>query len=386
MVEPTPTRLTPKLLAEFNPIPKESATRLRRPQVTLDLSALRHNAMIAKRAAGGRKILAAVKADGYGHGAVTVAHALRDRVDGFMVATLGEGEALRQAGFTQRIVVLQGVMNQTEARRAAQRFLEPVFHHTSQIDTVGTVGFGLPLTVWLKVDTGMHRVGFTPNEFPDAYARLSALRGVRPNPGVLTHFARADEPDAAPTQAQIALFQQTTAHCAGELSLCNSAGLLAFPEAGGDWVRPGIMLYGGNPFISDTASKHDLRPVMTLTTSLIATRTVQAGESVGYGGRFTAPETMPVGVAAIGYGDGYPRHAPDGTPIVVNGQRARLIGRVSMDLITIDLRGIKAAVGDSVECWGAQLPIDEVASAAFTISYELMCQLSGRVARHIIEP
>jgi len=385
MTEPALPKLTPKLLAEFNAQPSADASPLRRATLTLDLSALRHNAARAKQAAGGRKIFAAVKADGYGHGAATVAHALRGLVDGFMVASLGEGEALRQAGITQRIMVLQGVMSQTEARRAAKRFLEPVFHHISQIEAVGTVGFGLPLTVWLKVDTGMHRVGFTPQEFPEAYARLSALRGVRPNPSVLTHFARADEPSPAPTQAQIALFLQTTAHCAGELSVCNSAGLLAFPEAGGDWVRPGIMLYGGNPFTTGTAAELDLRPVMTLTTQLIAIRTVPAGEALGYGGRFTAPQTMPVGVAAIGYGDGYPRHAPDGTPIVVNGQRTQLIGRVSMDLIMLDLRGITASVGDCVECWGAQLPIDEVAHAASTISYELMCQLSGRVARRVIE-
>lgn len=385
MAEPALPRLTPKLLAAFNPPSPLESGSLRRATLTFDLSALRHNAMVAKRAAGERKILAAVKADGYGHGAATVAHALRGSVDGFMVASLGEGEALRQAGITQRIVVLQGVMNQAEARRAAMRFLEPVFHHISQIEAVGTVGFGLPLTVWLKVDTGMHRVGFTPQEFSAAYARLSALRGVRPNPGVLTHFARADEPDAAPTQAQIALFNQTTAGLQGERSLCNSAGLLAFPEAGGDWVRPGIMLYGGNPFTTGTAAAQDLRPVMRLTTPLIAVRTVFAGESVGYGGRFIAPETMPVGVAAMGYGDGYPRHAPDGTPIIVNGQRTQLIGRVSMDLITIDLRGITAAVGDTVECWGAQLPIDTVASAASTISYELMCQMSGRVARRVVE-
>ncbi len=384
MAESELPKLTPKLLAEFNPHPPVDAGALRRATLTLDLSALRHNAEIAKKAAGGRKIMAAVKADGYGHGAATVAHALRESVDGFMVATLGEGEALRQAGITQRIVVLQGVMSQAEARRAAQRFLEPVFHHASQIEAVGAVGFGLPLTAWMKIDTGMHRVGFTPQEFPAAYARLSALRGVRPNPGVLTHFARADEPNPAATQAQIALFNTITAAHLGEKSLCNSAGLLAFAEAGGDWVRPGIMLYGGNPFTTGTAADQHLRPVMHLSTQLIAVRTIQAGEAVGYGGRFTAPETMPVGVAAIGYGDGYPRHAPDGTPVIVNGQRTQLIGRVSMDLIMLDLRGIAAHVGDRVECWGAHLPIDEVASAASTISYELMCQMSGRVARQIL--
>lgn len=375
-------------MSDLRPLQEVTHTEaidLRRPELTIDLAALRHNVAVAREAANGRKLLAAVKADAYGHGMATVARALRDRVDGFMVATLGEGEALRQAGITQRVLVLQGVMSQAEARRAARRFLEPVFHHASQIDAVGAVGFGLPLTAWIKLDTGMHRVGFTPKEFAQAYARLSALRGVRPNPNVLTHFACADEPDRGPTDDQITLFQETTADCPGETSLCNSAGLLAYPQAGGDWVRPGIMLYGGNPFITGNAADIGLKPVMTLTTQLIAIREVQAGERVGYGGKFTAPETMPVGVASIGYGDGYPRHAPNGTPIVVNGQRTQVIGRVSMDLITVDLRGIQATVGDTVQCWGDQLPIDEVAQAAGTISYELMCQMSGRVTRRVVE-
>lgn len=361
---------------------------MRRAELRIDLSALRHNAEVARRAAGTRKILAAVKADGYGHGMSTVAQVLRESVDGLMVATLGEGEALRQAGVTQRIVVLQGVMSQAEARRAAQRFLEPVFHHASQIDAVGTVGFGLPLTAWIKLDSGMHRVGFTQAEFPDAYARLNGLRGIRSHPAVLTHFARADEPNPQPTTQQIQVFESTVSALdafAGETSLCNSAGLLAFPDAGGDWVRPGIMLYGGNPFVTGTAANQGLRPVMTLSTRLIAIRHVAQGEVVGYGGRFVAPESMPVGVAAIGYGDGYPRHAPDGTPIIVNGQRAAVIGRVSMDLVTIDLRGITAQVGDDVECWGSGLPIDEIAAASGTISYELMCQMSGRVHRVVVD-
>lgn len=361
------------------------AIALRRPELTINLAALRQNVAVARQAAHGRSVLAAVKADAYGHGMATVARAVRDLVDGFMVATLGEGEALRQIGITQRVLILQGVMNQAEARRAARRFLEPVFHHESQIAAIGTVGFGLPLTAWLKLDSGMHRVGFTPEQFPDAYARLSALRGIRPNPNVLTHFACADEPDRGPTEEQIALFQHITHECRGETSLCNSAGLLAYPEAGGDWVRPGIMLYGGNPFITGTAAAWGLKPVMTLTTQLIAIREVKAGERVGYGGRFTAPVTMPVGVVSIGYGDGYPRHAPNGTPIIVNGQRTQVIGRVSMDLLTVDLRGIKANVGDVVQCWGDQLPIDEVAEAAGTISYELMCQMSGRVMRRVVE-
>lgn len=359
----------------------------RRARLRIDTDALTHNAQVARRHAGTRDVFVAVKADAYGHGMERVAHCLLPEVDGFFVATVGEGERLRKSGITKRIMILQGVMDQAEARRCARSFLEPVFHHQSQIDAVGTHGFGLPLTAWMKLDTGMHRAGFNPDEFPQAYAQLAGLRGLRERPGVLTHFARADEPDRPETPSQIACFQQsieplnTVAGAEMETSLCNSAGLLAFPEAGGSMVRPGIMIYGGNPFVDGTtAADHDLRPVMTLTAPLIAVRSVPKGAPIGYGGRYVAPEAMPVGVVSIGYGDGYPRHAPDGTPVVVNGQRTQLIGRVSMDMVTVDLRNIQASVGDEVELWGPQLPVDEISSASETISYELMCQMSGRVA------
>lgn len=359
----------------------------RRARLRIDADALMHNAEVARRHAGRREVFVAVKADGYGHGMERVAYCLVSMVDGFFVATVGEGERLRKSGITKRIMILQGVMDQAEARRCARAFLEPVFHHRSQIEAVGAHGFGLPLTAWMKLDTGMHRAGFNPDEFARAYDRLAGLRGLRGRPGVLTHFARADEPDRPETPAQIDCFRQSVGALsieAGEeleTSLCNSAGLMAFPEAGGSMVRPGIMIYGGNPFVDGTtAADHDLRPVMTLTAPLIAVRNVPKGAPIGYGGRYVAPETMPVGVVSIGYGDGYPRHAPDGTPVVVNGQRTQLIGRVSMDMITVDLRNVRASVGDEVELWGAQLPIDEVSSASETISYELMCQLSGRVA------
>jgi len=359
----------------------------RRARLTIDTEALIHNAAVARRHAGDRDVFVAVKADGYGHGMERVANRLVPEVDGFFVATVGEGERLRKAGITKRIMVLQGVVDQAEARRCARVFLEPVFHDPSQIDAVGNHGFGLPLTAWIKLDTGMHRAGFNPERFESAYRQLAGLKGLRGHPGVLTHFARADEPDRPETAAQIECFRQSvTPVLTGpdgsgiETSLCNSAALLGFPDAGGSMVRPGIMIYGGNPFVDgSTAADHDLRPVMTLTSRLIAIREVAKGAPVGYGGRYLAPETMPVGVVSIGYGDGYPRHAPDGTPLVVNGQRSQLIGRVSMDMITVDLRGINAAVGDMVELWGPQQPIDEVSNAAETISYELMCQMSGRV-------
>lgn len=365
-------------------IPYLAPRALRRAELSIDLNALRHNTMRAQTAACGRKIFAAVKADAYGHGAKTVAQTLRGQVDGWMVASLAEGEALRQAGMTERILVLQGIMDASEARRAAQRFLEPVFHHASQLDALGRSLAGLSLTAWMKLDTGMHRIGFTPDEFPAAYARLSQQRGIRPSPGILTHFARADEPDQTPTQQQIACFEQVAGGLDAEKSLCNSAGLLRYPQAGGDWVRPGIMIYGGNPMTEGTAEEWGLKPVMTLRTRLIAIRQVAAGEGVGYGARFIAPEKMPVGVVAVGYGDGYPRHAPDGTPILIGTQRSAVIGRVSMDLITVDLRGISAKVGDEVVCWGEGLPVDDIARHSASISYELMCQMSGRVARRLV--
>lgn len=357
----------------------------RRARMRMDADALRHNVEVARRHAGARGVFVAVKADGYGHGMERVAQVLAPLVDGLFVATVGEGQRLRKSGVTKRIMVLQGVVSQSEARLCARMFLEPVFHHQSQIAAVGHHGFGLPLTAWVKLDTGMHRAGFNPEEFEAAYRRLAGLKGLRGRPGVLTHFARADEPGRLETAAQIDCFRTTIEPIridAGEeieTSLCNSAALLAFPDAGGSMVRPGIMIYGGNPFVAGTAADYDLRPVMTLTSRLIAIRTVPKGGAVGYGGRFVAPEAMPVGVVSIGYGDGYPRHAPDGTPVVVNGQRTQLIGRVSMDLITVDLRDVQATVGDLVELWGAQQPIDAVAAAAETIGYELMCQVSGRV-------
>ncbi|HER34728.1 MAG: alanine racemase [Halothiobacillaceae bacterium] len=365
---------------------------MRRARLTIDPAALRHNLAVAREAARGRTVFAAVKADGYGHGLLTVAAALASAdIDGFAVATPGEGLALREAGHDQRVLVLQGALTTDELDLAVTRSLEVVVHDLAQIDLIEHHAAALPdvsLRVWLKVDTGMHRAGLAPDRIPGARARLRACAAVAPRVGLMTHFARADEPDPSFTDTQIERFRSVGANWDGETSLCNSAALLGSESAGGDSVRPGIMLYGGNPFIVGEAAQHDLRPAMTLTTSLIAVREVPAGEAIGYGGRFVAPETMPVGVAAVGYGDGYPRHAPDGTPILVKGRRAQIVGRVSMDLVTVDLRGIEARVGDPVECWGEALPIDEVARAAGTISYELMCQVSGQLrneARILIE-
>lgn len=354
----------------------------RRARLLIDTGALRHNLGVARAAAGSRSIFAAVKADGYGHGLLTAARAFsKADTDGLAVATPGEGIALREAGLSERILVLQGALTAEELQVAGERSLDLVFHDMAQLDLLERHAGSLPaerLRAWIKVDTGMHREGLVPEQVPSVRERLSASPAVAGAIGLMTHFARADEPDGSATEQQIETFTAVAGDWSGETSLCNSAALLG-ASAGGDWVRPGIMLYGGNPFIFGEAAHHRLQAAMTLKTVLVAVRQVERGASVGYGGRFVAPETMPVGLASVGYGDGYPRHAPDGTPILVNGQRSQVIGRVSMDLVTVDLRGIDAQVGDEVECWGSGLPIDQVAQAAGTISYELMCQVSGQL-------
>jgi len=359
---------------------------MRRAWLTIDAAALRHNLGVARRAARDRGIFAAVKADGYGHGLLTAASAFAEAgAAGFAVATPGEALALREAGFDQRILVLQGALDAEEIELGIARRLEMVFHDFSQIEMLERAcdrwGQGVRaggVAAWLKLDTGMHRAGIMPQDLGEARSRLQGCRVVGDRVGLMTHFARADEPDPSCTREQVACFGEAADGWRGETSLCNSAGLLGF-DAGGDWVRPGIMLYGGNPFIFGRAADHDLLPAMQFRTVLIAVREVPRGGAIGYGGRFTAPERMPVGIVAVGYGDGYPRHAPDGTPILVNGQRTQVVGRVSMDMVTVDLRGIAARVGDEVECWGERLPVDAVAQSAGTISYELMCRLGGEL-------
>ena len=348
---------------------------MRRARLTINADALRHNLAVARSAAQGRSIFAAVKADGYGHGLLTAARAFSAAgTDGFAVATAAEGIALRKAGQSERVLVLQGAMTAAELDLVARNALEPVFHDPAQLEVLEAHADELPagaLRAWLKVDTGMHRAGFRPEQVTDARARLSACAAVAPPIGLMTHFARADEPDLSSTESQIEVFRSVASGFGGETSLCNSAALLGCETAGGDWVRPGIMLYGGNPFVFGQASQHELRPAMELKTELIAVREVPQGGAIGYGGRFVAPENMQVGLAAVGYGDGYPRHAPDGTPILINGRRTQIVGRVSMDLITVDLRGIEARVGDEVECWGGGLPIDEIARASLSASNQM---------------
>jgi len=346
----------------------------------LDAEALRHNLGLVRRYAPAAHIMSVVKANGYGHGLGWVAGTLADS-DAFAVASLQEAIQLRQAGVTRPIILLEGVFDAGEATLLRRHTLIPVIHQERQLAMLEAHPDTSPERVWIKLDTGMHRVGFTPAEFANVLARAQSVPGIG-QIGVMTHFANADDVKDPLTAKQIERFRDALNGARLETSLANSAAILAWPESHGDWVRPGIMLYGASPLIGRSAAELGLRPVMTLETALIAVQTRRKGDAVGYGGDYRCPENMPVGVAAIGYGDGYPRHAAPGTPVLVNGRRTALVGRVSMDMITIDLRAYPdARVGDPVTLWGDGLAVDEVAQSAGTISYELLCHVAERIPR-----
>lgn len=350
-------------------------------------AALQHNLQRVRELMPGSRVLAMIKADAYGHGALVAAEAL-SAADGFGVAFLQEALALRAAGVAHPVTILEGVFTPEEMAAVVQHQLTTVVHQEAQIRMLEAVPAATPVDVWLKLDTGMHRLGFVPEQVPDAWRRLASLPGVR-SVGLVTHFARADEPATGHTAQQIAVFrslqsvlQAETGHPVPD-SLANSAGILAWPAAQGSWVRPGIMLYGSSPFADRSAEELGLKPVMTLHSRLIAIHEIEAGEPVGYGGTWVAPRDTRIGVVAIGYGDGYPRHAANGTPVLVNGVRVPLAGRVSMDMSTVDLGSLPAAIGDPCILWGEGLPADEVAACSGTISYELFCKITARVQRVI---
>lgn len=338
---------------------------------TVDLGALRHNYALARRLHGGRA-LAVLKANAYGHGALRCAQALADKADGFAVAFLEEALALREAGVAGPLLVLEGVFQADELQQVVAHGLWTVVHQESQLRMLERQPQLRGMHVWLKIDSGMHRAGFALADAGIAYARLRALESVA-DITLMTHFARADEPGADATARQVAAFDAATAGLAGDRSLCNSAGVLGWPAARRDWARPGIMLYGADPMPADT---QPLRPVMTLASEVFAERTLAPGEPLGYGGRFVADRPTRVGLVAMGYADGYPRSAPDGTPVAIDGQASRLIGRVSMDMLTVNLSAVPdAGVGSRVELWGSQVNVNRVAEAAGTIAYELLCNV-----------
>lgn len=352
---------------------------MRATQVVIDLAALRHNLACARAAAPDSRILAAIKANGYGHGMLRVARALED-ADGFGVACLAEAVQLREAGISQPIVLLEGFFGPDELEAIARHRVIPAIHNMTQLELLEQARLPQPLAVWLKVDSGMHRLGFPLAQAQEAWQRLAACTNVAEVVGCMTHLATADNLADSFTTGQITAFHRYTSGLAGHRSIANSAALLGWPESHTDWVRPGIMLYGVSPFLGGRGEEHGLRPAMTLCSGLIAVNHLRRGEAVGYGAAFVCPEDMPVGVVAAGYGDGYPRHVGNGVPVLVNGRRVPLIGRVSMDMLTVDLRGQpEARPGDPVVLWGEGLPVEEIAEHAGTIPYELLCRVMPRV-------
>lgn len=355
-----------------------------RPAVaTIDAAALRHNLALLRGQASGARVLAVVKADGYGHGLERVARALAD-ADGFGVASLEDAERLRAAGLKHRIVLLSGFVEAEEIPRLQALGVDTVVHEDSQLEMLAAAQLppdAAPLRTWLKLDSGMHRLGFPLRRTREAHARLAALPGIDPEITLMSHFASSDEFHGAMTRQQIAAFDAATAGIDGPRSLSNSAAVLGWPASHTDWVRPGGALYGVSVVAGKPGVEFGLRPAMTLGSRLIAVRELEAGEPVGYGASWRAPEAMRIGVVALGYGDGYPRAAPAGTPIWVAGVETGLVGRVSMDLITVDLRGVPDAVaGSEVVAWGEGLPVERVAEAAGTIGYELVCSVTRRVS------
>jgi alanine racemase len=359
---------------------------MRDARLGISLAALRHNLQRVREAAPYARVLAMVKADAYGHGARLVAETLAG-ADAFGVAFLDEALALRAAGIRQPITVLEGVFSDNEMFEAVRQGLTLVVHQPEQIALLERCRLTGPVDIWLKLDTGMHRLGFAPETAVAAFRRLRAAR-LTGTLGLMTHLACADQLDSPLTDRQLTRFravQQLLGKGSDGIpdSLANSAGILAWPAAHGAWVRPGIMLYGSSPFADQTAESLGLRPVMTLTAKLIAVRDVRKGETVGYGATWTAPADSRIGVVGIGYGDGYPRHAPSGTPVLVEGRRVPLVGRVSMDMITVDLGRQPAQPGDTCVLWGEGLPADDVAAHAGTLSYELFCKVTPRVRREV---
>jgi alanine racemase len=344
----------------------------------IDLQALRHNFSRVRQAAPNSRTMAIIKANAYGHGTVEVARALPD-ASAFGVACMEEAIALREAGFDRRIVLLEGLFAADDIALINAYRLDVVVHHHSQVDLLERGRLIRPVSVWLKVDTGMNRLGFMPDSIAAARTRLAGIAGVG-EVRLMTHFACADDLSSDYTRKQLQRFNAVVAQLPGECSLANSAGVLGWPDTHADWVRPGVMLYGSSPLLGRSAGELDLRPVMTLTTRLIAVNSHRQGDRVGYSGDWICASDTNIGVAAIGYADGYPRHAPSGMPVLVNGKRVPLAGRVSMDMICLDL-GTQplAQVGDEVILWGDGLPIDEVATLASTISYELFCGVGRRV-------
>lgn len=346
----------------------------------IDFDALRHNYLRTRELAGGARMWAVIKANAYGHGIMRIARGLSTLADGFALLDLEDAVRLREAGISQPILLLEGFFSARDLPEIAARKLSTVVHTAEQLDWLESAQLpaGARIPLFLKVNTGMNRLGISPAQVPAALARLRAWPHAGPI-GLMTHFADADGERGV--DAQLARFAPLAAQFDGPVSMANSAALLRFPQTHADWVRPGILLYGASPATAYmTAADIGLKPVMRFEARVIAVQQLQPGDRVGYGGLFTAERSMRIGTVACGYADGYPRHAPSGTPVAVDGVRSRLVGRVSMDMIAVDLTDIpQAGLGSVVELWGEHVSLDEVAQRAGTVNYELVCALALRV-------
>ncbi len=351
----------------------------RATRATIHLSALRHNLQQVRACAPTSKVMAVVKADGYGHGLERVVQAL-EGADAFGVASIADAQRIRAMGLSKRIVLLSGIDEPADIAEVRRLQLDIVLHHETQLQWLAQASAGLPIKVWIKLDSGMHRLGFAPSLAKQIYQRILAMPSIDPDIVWMTHFANSDELQSPDTPNQIASFFSAIENLPGAKSLSNSAGVLAWPQAHNDWVRAGGMLYGISVIKDKFGADFGLQAAMSLTTRIIAINRVKKGERIGYGGAFVCPEEMNIGVAAIGYGDGYPRNISQNTPTLVNNQSIPIIGRVSMDLMTLDLRHQEnAKVGDTVLLWGEGLPVEIIAEHAGTIAYELVCSITRRV-------
>lgn len=363
-----------------------------RPLVAdIDLEALRHNYCLARDLAPNSQTVAVIKADAYGHGAVPCARALEDLAPALAVASIEEAAVLRDAGISVPILLLEGIFEPEELEQVDRLGLWMAVHSEWQVEAALSFQPRKPIPTWLKVDSGMHRLGFPPARAETIWWRLQAAPDKVANLHLMSHFATADALQPAYFQQQMRTMTQLSEHLGAPICLANSPATLAWPEAHGSWNRPGVMLYGSDPLEAANDASRALKPVMTLRSRIIAVQELATGEPVGYGGRWKARRPSRIGVVACGYGDGYDRHAIDGTPVLVEGQRTAIAGKVSMDMLTVDITDMpEVGIGSSVVLWGKAdngtlLSIDEVARHCDTISYTLLTGILPRVPRRYQE-
>ncbi len=346
---------------------------------TISLDALTHNLSVARHMAADKKLLAVVKANAYGHGLLSVAEALQD-ADGFAIAHLEEAETLRQVYPYKPIVILQGFVDETELNTLCDMKVEPVIHSLYQVAQLEKQTLPENYRVWLKIETGMGRLGISPETFSEAWSRLNNIPKIQGRICLMSHLANADDLDHSLTSQQLSLFESLTSHLVAEKSVANSAGLMAWSQSHYQWVRPGIMLYGVSPLLMQRGIDLGLKPVMTLQSQVIALNKIKKGQTVGYGSLWTAGKNTHIAVVGCGYGDGYPRHVAEDTQVLIQGQQYPIVGRVSMDMLCVDVGDNPSLnIGDYVTLWGEGLPVEYVATQAGTIAYELLCQVTSRV-------